>query len=99
MGAFLSAALYVNETGTVDIAHIDASVTFVQNGTELLVNPVLKNTMRSNSGSISLDIQVEDRGLNRILGQGNTTIGYVKADKTQTASVFIPMSGEVKGRY
>ena len=100
IGALLSTVLYFKaETGRLDISQIDASVAFVQGGTELLVKPQLENTKKSDSGSISLGIEVEELRSNQILGQGNTSLGYVKAKSTQTANVYIPMEGEVSGPY
>ena len=98
-GVFLSATLYFNDVGTLDISHIDASATFFQDGTGLLVQPVLRNTRGSDSGSIILEITVEDQRNRQVLGEGNSSIGYVKAKHNQTANIFIPMSGEVTGRY
>ena len=100
IGALFSTVLYFKaETGRVEISQIDASVAFVQGGTELLVKPQLENTKKSDSGSISLGIEVEEPRSNQILGQGNTSLGYVKAKSTQTANIYIPMEGEVSGLY
>ena len=101
IGALLSSILYINtDTGYLDITHISASVTFVKDGTELLVEPQLENTRKSDSGSITLKIKVkDDRYSNTILGQGTNSIGYIKKDDTQKINVFIPMSGEVVGLY
>ena len=99
-GVVLSVLIYFgSNTGTLDINEIDASVTFVQNGTELLVRPQLENSKKSDSGSINLNIKVKSPGSGQILGQGNASIGYVKANNIQTANVFIPMSGEVIGLH
>jgi hypothetical protein len=79
----------LKEDGSVTIASTDVMYSQEEDGTRLTVTPYIRNDMSSDTGILSVKVNIKEPSTNLIVASKDSEIGYIKSKNSASNSVSL----------